>query len=162
MDCQPRKRAICEVSSVVYPWLVGFINQPSHPKNVVVKTASQVLLSNEMRHLTALRGHPRIRQIIDSIEFPPSVVLEHAEEDLRSLSIRRKIHRLEMKTIALQLLEALSFVYSKNIVHTGQDESKSPNALNVNHIMIRYEATEYLDLRICRRLCIFQSIGQTC
>ena len=100
------------------------------PENVVVKTASQVLLHNEMRYLTALRGHPRIRQMIDSIESPPSIVLEHAEEDLRSLSIRRKLDRPEIKTIALQLLEALSFAHSKNIVHTGQDESKLPNALN--------------------------------
>ena len=51
--------------------LLGCVNYPSHPENVVVKTASQVLLRNEMKHLTALRGHPRIRQMIDGIEPHP-------------------------------------------------------------------------------------------
>jgi len=70
-----------------------------------------------------LRGNHRIRQMIDTIESPHSIVLEYAEEDLRSLSIRRKLQRVETKTIARQLLEALAFAHAKNIVHTGRNAS---------------------------------------
>jgi len=89
----------------------------------VIKTAKEVLLQNETRHLNMLRGNHRIRQMIDTIESPHSIVLEYAEEDLRSLSIRRKLQRVETKTIARQLLEALAFAHAKNIVHTGRNAS---------------------------------------
>lgn len=85
----------------------------SDPQRVVAKTTRHSLLKNETKHLTALRGHSRIRQIIDSIESPPSIVLEYAQEGLRSLSIRRKLKIYEIKNIAQQLLEALSFAHSK-------------------------------------------------
>jgi hypothetical protein len=73
--------------------------------------------------------------MIDSIESPPSIVLEHAEEDLRSLSIRRKLQRVEIKTIAKQLLEALAFVHAKNIVHTGRNAS---NHFNTFHRLLNH------------------------
>lgn len=87
----------------------------------MIKTAKQVLLQNETKYLNILQGNHRIRQMIDTIETPPSIVLEYAEEDLRSLSIGRKLQRIEIKTIARQLLEALVFAHAKNIVHTGRN-----------------------------------------
>ncbi|KAK0118491.1 hypothetical protein ONS96_011587 [Cadophora gregata f. sp. sojae] len=88
----------------------------SHPDNVVIKSASQVLLHNQTKHLTALRGNESIRQMVETIESPPFIVPEYAEEDLRSLSIRRKLERAEIKTIARQILEALAFAHARNIV----------------------------------------------
>lgn len=89
------------------------------PLKFVVKNANSVSVRNESKHLSALRGHSCIRQMIDTIESPFSLILEHCEDDLRSLSMRRKLQSGEIKNIARQLLEALSFVHSKNLVHTG-------------------------------------------
>ncbi|PMD39607.1 hypothetical protein L207DRAFT_24148 [Hyaloscypha variabilis F] len=65
-------------------WIASLENGPSsiHPEKVVIKTAKEVLLQNETRHLNMLRGNHRIRQMIDTIESPHSIVLEYAEEDL--------------------------------------------------------------------------------
>ncbi|KAL2060283.1 hypothetical protein VTL71DRAFT_9678 [Oculimacula yallundae] len=101
-------------------WIASMENRQADidPAKVVIKSAIQVLLQNETKHLNALRGSNRIRQIIDTVVSTPAIVLEYVEGDLRSLSIRRKLERIEIKTIAKQLLEALAFAHARNIVHT--------------------------------------------
>lgn len=87
---------------------------------VVIKTARPYLLLRERDHLFVLEGHRNIRQVIDNISNPDCRVLEYMETDLWSEACRRKLHISEVKTIARQVLEGLSWSHSKNLVHTGQ------------------------------------------
>ncbi|KAL9121344.1 MAG: hypothetical protein Q9187_002096 [Circinaria calcarea] len=94
--------------------------------NVIIKTASKYLRARETHYLTLLRDckdeerrkQRHIRQMVDSIADPPSMVLEYMEDDLWNLCGRRCFQRAEIKTIARQLLSALSLAHSKNVVHT--------------------------------------------
>lgn len=113
----------------------------SRSEKVVIKTAQEILLQNETKHLNILRGNNRIRQMIDSIESPPSIVLEYAEEDLRPLSIRRKLETVEIKTITRQLLEALAFTHAKNIIHTGRNASNNLNTFH--HLLNRGQISNH-------------------
>lgn len=93
---------------------------------MIVKTASRTLRARETNYLNFLRNYKdeenhkqqHIRQMIDSIADPISMVLEYMEDDLDSLCWRRCLQRAEIKTIARQFLLALSFIHSRNIVHT--------------------------------------------
>ena len=88
---------------------------------VVIKTAEKLhLLEAERKHLSALKGHPSIRQLIDNIETPNCMVLEYMETDLWSEALKRKLQRVEIKTIAKRFLEGLVWAHSKDIVHTGE------------------------------------------
>ena len=93
---------------------------------MIIKTADKFHLEREVFCLKLLQryeGHERhkaqhIRQLIDSIAEPPSMVLEYMDENLWSLSKRRKLQNHEIKTIAHQVLLALSFMHSRDMVHT--------------------------------------------
>ena len=93
---------------------------------VIIKTASKFLKARETHYLDLLRDYKDeeshkqqyIRQMVDSIADPTSMVLEYMEDDLDSLCWRRCLQRAEIKTIARQLLLALSFIHSRNVVHT--------------------------------------------
>ena len=76
-------------------------------------------MDNETEHLKLFRGHPRIRQLLDTVSSPRSIVLEYMEDNLRSLSVRRKLESAEIRSIARQILEALAAMHGKNLVHTG-------------------------------------------
>lgn len=68
--------------------------------------------------MSKLSGRPGIRELVDVISSPPMIVLESFQDDLRSLSLRRRLSTLELQTIAYRVLQALSAAHQLNIVHT--------------------------------------------
>lgn len=85
----------------------------------VLKTGKEASLKNEYKYLMAVEGHSQIRRLVDVIESPYSLVLEYMEENLRTLSLQRKLTRPEIKSVTRQVLQALNGMHARSIVHTG-------------------------------------------
>ena len=86
---------------------------------MVVKRASKHRLNNERQVLESVRGHPCIRQMIDTIEDPPSLVLKYLDENLLEISGQKRLEGSDLKLVARNLLEALAAFHEDGFVHTG-------------------------------------------
>jgi hypothetical protein len=86
---------------------------------VVVKTASQYRLDTEREILSHFRGKPYIRQQIDEIDEPPSLVLNFLDNNTLNLSDTKRLERADVKLIAKSVLEALKQFHEAGYVHTG-------------------------------------------
>ncbi|KAL9116969.1 MAG: hypothetical protein Q9187_006500 [Circinaria calcarea] len=86
---------------------------------VIVKTAPQYRLDNERDVLKSLRGRSYIRQLVDEVEDPPSLVLTHLDDNLLNASNSKKLKRGDIKFVAKRVLEALKVFHEFGYVHTG-------------------------------------------
>jgi len=86
---------------------------------VVIKRATAHLLSIEREILGIVRNHTCIRQIIDSIERPSSLVLEYLDDNLLDISSRKGLEGSDVKFVARTVLEALAVLHENGFVHTG-------------------------------------------
>lgn len=75
-----------------------------------------------------LRGTVGIRQLLDQIDLtdPPlkqmqAGVFERLDTDLHEVHLAQKmpLSRVQIKSLSRQILQALSEIHSRNIVHTG-------------------------------------------
>lgn len=57
-----------------------------HPRKVVVKAAPKQRLENKREVLEAVRDHSYVRQMIDTIDDSPSLVLKYLDENLLNIS----------------------------------------------------------------------------
>ncbi|KAK3169422.1 hypothetical protein OEA41_008805 [Lepraria neglecta] len=87
-------------------------------QKVVVKTAPKQRLDNERQVLECVGEHPCIRQMIDTSQDPPSLVLRHLDDDLLSTSNAKKLAEPDIKFVARKILEALSALHQLGYVHT--------------------------------------------
>ena len=85
---------------------------------VIVKTAPQYRLDNEREVLRYFRGRPYIRQLVDEIQDPPSLVLNHLDDNLLNASNLKRLERRDIKYVA-KVLEALKVFHEFGYVHTG-------------------------------------------
>lgn len=91
-------------------------------------------LNTEMTILrSSLQNTKEIRQLVDQIVLAndqdgevQAGVFEHLEFDLHSYHVeqKRQLSRDQIKSIARQLLKALSNIHKQNIVHTGKNLSR--------------------------------------
>lgn len=86
---------------------------------VVVKTAPLKRLNNEIQKLQLCQGHKSIRQMVDQIQDPPSMVLEYMEDNVQNLLKRQKLSKQEAKSALKASFEALVVLHDENVVHTG-------------------------------------------
>lgn len=86
---------------------------------MVVKTALKYRLDNECEVLKYFRGRSRIRQLVDEIQEPAAIVLEHLGDNLLNASNSKRLGRLDIKFIAKGVLEALNMFHEAGYVHTG-------------------------------------------
>ena len=77
----------------------------------MVKTFSNSPEGNERATIQAFRGNGLFRQLVDEATNPPALVLEHLDEDLLSLSGKRKLPIREVKRIARRFLQAISWMH---------------------------------------------------
>jgi casein kinase II subunit alpha len=77
-------------------------------------------LENECRVLERVRSQPSIRQLIDTIQDPPSLVLRHLDDNLLSASNMKRLDKPDIKFVAQKILEALSALHQLGYVHTGR------------------------------------------
>jgi len=87
---------------------------------VIVKTAPTYLLENECEVLKRFQGRPHIRQLIDEVRDPPSIVLKHLGDNLLNASNSKRLERSDVKYVAKKILEALSVIHEAGYVHTGR------------------------------------------
>ena len=88
-------------------------------ERVIVKTAPTKRLNNEAQTLQLFQGCHSIRQLVDQIEDPESVVLEYMDDNVLNLLQQKQLSKLEAKRALRATIEALVALHDKNIVHTG-------------------------------------------
>ncbi|CAF9936086.1 MAG: hypothetical protein HETSPECPRED_010006 [Heterodermia speciosa] len=88
-------------------------------QDVVVKVAPDFLLQNERDILKRFQTISSLRRLIDEIQDPPSLVLEHLDSNLLIESASRKLESAEVKQVAMAVLQALAALHENGIVHTG-------------------------------------------
>lgn len=88
-------------------------------QRVVVKTAPSKRLNNEAQTLHLFQGCPSIRQLVDQIENPESVVLEYMDDNILNILRQKQLLKVEAKRALRATMELLIALHDKNIVHTG-------------------------------------------
>ncbi len=86
---------------------------------MVIKRAPAHLLSIERKILEIVQGHMCIRQMIDNIEDPSSLVLEYLDDNLLEVCSRKRLESTDVKLVARIVLEALAALHENGFVHTG-------------------------------------------
>lgn len=87
---------------------------------MVIKRAPPHLLSIEREVLGVVQNHTCIRQMIDNIESPSSLVLEYLDDNLLDVCSRKRLEGSDVKVVARIVLEALAVLHENGFVHTGQ------------------------------------------
>ena len=88
-------------------------------RDVVVKTAPDFLLRNERDVLKRFQTISSLRCLIDEVQDPPLLVLEHLDSNLLIESGTAKLESSEVKQVAKAVLQALAALHENGIVHTG-------------------------------------------
>lgn len=86
---------------------------------VIVKSAPDFLHRNERDILKRFQSVSSLRRLIDEVQDPPLLVLEHLDSDLLTESAARKLESSEVKHVAKVILQALAALHEEGIVHTG-------------------------------------------
>lgn len=87
---------------------------------MVIKRALPHLLSIERKILEIVQNHTCIRQMIDIVESPSSLVLEYLDDNLLDVCSRKRLEGSDVKVVARTVLEALAVLHEKGFVHTGK------------------------------------------
>jgi hypothetical protein len=69
--------------------------------------------------LQRFTNHQSIRQLVDSIDEPPCLILEHLECDALEASGQSRLGRSDVELIAKKVLEALQALHERGLAHTG-------------------------------------------
>lgn len=88
-------------------------------KNVIIKTAPDFLLRNERDILKRFQTTPSLRRLIDEVQDPPLLVLEHLDSNLLIESGAKKLQSSEAKHVTKAVLQALAALHEEGIVYTG-------------------------------------------
>ncbi|TAQ86787.1 hypothetical protein B7494_g4876 [Chlorociboria aeruginascens] len=118
----------------------------AHTKNatVIVKTAPKLRLDNEHQVLQRFHERPHIRQLIDVIEQPPAIVLEHFDDNLLHASNSKKLERVDVKLVARSILEALKLLHEDGFVHTDV----KPDNILVNYAADNNSESRFRDVAL--------------
>lgn len=87
---------------------------------MIVKTGPKHRLDKEREVLQRFHERPHIRQLIDTIQQPPAIVLEYLDDNLLRASNSKKLERVDVKFVARSILEALKMLHEDGYVHTGK------------------------------------------
>src|ERR1700734_2621241 len=103
------------------PPLASFLNDSNDPngKPGLIKVAPLQGVKKEIEALKLCRGHESVRQLIDVIDSPQSIVLEYLHKNLYDESCERKLKRRDIKRAIKAVLEGLIVLNAGNRVHTG-------------------------------------------
>ncbi|KAL3420436.1 serine threonine protein kinase [Phlyctema vagabunda] len=91
---------------------------PPQNRKVIIKTAPKSRLDNKRAILKHFQGRPYIRQLLDEIEQPPSLVLQYLEDNLLQASSTKTLERSEIKFVAKRVLQALQALHEDGYTHT--------------------------------------------
>ncbi len=66
-----------------------------------------------------VQGHTCIRQMIDNVEDPPSLVLKYLDDNVLDVCSRKRLEGTDVKLVARTVLEGLAALHANGFVHTG-------------------------------------------
>ncbi|KAK3298905.1 kinase-like domain-containing protein [Chaetomium fimeti] len=109
-----------------YTIAVSLRNRPGGPwlaigpncERFVVKTGPENRLQKEAQALRLFRGCGPLRQLVDEVQDPPSLVLEYMDSSVLSLVKKNKLARVEAKRALQAAAQALVALHENGIVHT--------------------------------------------
>ena len=84
-----------------------------------MKTAPDFLSRKERDILKRFQTVSSLRRLIDEIQDPPLLVLEHLDSNLLIESAKKKLQSSEVKHVAKTVLQALAALHEEGMVHTG-------------------------------------------
>jgi len=112
------------------------ISSDPKTKVVLIKTAPSPRLMNEIEALELCQDHKSIRQLVDVIENPQSLVLEFLDKTLYHASCEQKLDRCDIKRAVKTVLDGLAVLHAHKRAHTGQYEAMSSTLLFLTILMI--------------------------
>jgi len=92
----------------------------SQARKVIIKTASpKGWLENERDVLKHFHTCPYIRQLLDETKTPPSLILQHLDDNLLHASNVKTLESSDVKFAAKRLLQAIQALHEDGYTHTG-------------------------------------------
>ena len=99
--------------------LLTWYSNKQTKQDVIVKTAPDFLFRNERDILKRFQTISSLRRLIDEVQDPPLLVLEHLDSNLLIESTTKKLQSSEVKCVTKAVLQALAALHEEGIVHTG-------------------------------------------
>ncbi|CZT40874.1 related to serine/threonine protein kinase [Rhynchosporium secalis] len=116
---------------------------------VIIKKAPKYRLETERDILRHFHARPGIRQLLDEVQNPPSLVLKHLDESLLTVSNTKRLEKREIKFVAKKILEALQAFHEDGYVHTD---------VKPDNILINYSSGPHrfrdVELGDCGDVCL--------
>ena len=94
-------------------------NSNPSAKAVLIKTGPSCRIRNESEVHKLCQGHDSIRQMVDVIDHPQSLVLEYLDRTVYDASCERKLERKDIKRAIKTALDGLAFLHAHKRAHTG-------------------------------------------
>lgn len=85
----------------------------------MVKTAPRRRLENERDVLKHFSNLPYIRQVLDEITYPPSLILQYLDDNLLHASSVKTLENSDIKVVAKRVLQAIKALHEEGYTHTG-------------------------------------------
>lgn len=98
-------------------------HRDGNAKTVLVKTAPPTRLENELQALELCRGHKSIRQLVNLVDHPKSLVLEYLDTTLYRASHEQKLEKRDVKRAVKTALDGLAILHAHGRVHTGKPQA---------------------------------------
>lgn len=89
----------------------------SNAKKILIKTAPVYRLKNESEALKLCRDRRSIRQVVDMIDQPQSLVLDFLGKTLYEATCERRLERHDIKSALKTVLDALAFLHAQKRAH---------------------------------------------
>ncbi|KAL8738384.1 MAG: hypothetical protein Q9181_000806 [Wetmoreana brouardii] len=96
---------------------------PGNAKTVLIKIAPLARIENELQALKLCRGHRSIRQLVDVVDHPKSLVLDYLDTNLFYATYERKLEKQDVKRAVKTALDGLIVLHAHNRAHTGLFEA---------------------------------------
>ena len=105
--------------NLTFTYLITARKSNSQAGKVIVKTAPQGRLENERDVLRNFRTSPNIRQLLDETKNPPSLILQHLDDNLLHASSVKTLRSSDVKFVAKRVLQAIQVLHEEGYTHTG-------------------------------------------
>jgi len=102
-----------------FTYLITARKSNSQAGKVIVKTAPQGRVENERDVLKHFRTCPYIRQVLDETKKPPSLILQHLDDNLLHASAVKALESSDVKFVAKRVLQAIQALHEDGYTHTG-------------------------------------------
>lgn len=91
----------------------------SQAGKVIVKTVPLGRFANERDVLKHFRDCTCIRQVLDETKNPPSLILQHLDDNLLHASGVKTLESSDVKFVAKRVLQAIQALHEAGYTHTG-------------------------------------------